>query len=103
MMVYIRTLKRSYQRVKQRIAARKMVRVARMWPLRAAYLKKTQATRQRKAATVMESACRAYLARKAYDERVQMVKEERAATVLTSLWRMNLTLRLTADLFAVKR
>ena len=55
MLVYMRTLRRTYFVIKQRVAARTLARACKMWPVRQEYLRKTLETRQRKAATLLQS------------------------------------------------
>jgi myosin-5 len=103
MLVYIRTLRNIYHRIKGKVAARSVARVCRMWPVRKEYLKKTVETRKKKAAVVIESVCRAHIARKAYEEKVAAKKEAQAATMLEALCRMMLTQKATHELFGARR
>ena len=68
MLVYVRTLRRNYFKIKAKVAARTVARTCRMWPVRKDYLKKTVETRKKKAAIVLQAACRAHLERKNFEE-----------------------------------
>lgn len=103
MLVYIRTLRKTYFTIKGKVAARTIARTCRMWPVRQQYLKQTIETRKRKAAIVLQTACRAHLERKNYEE-AQVAKREAAAAVLVQrLCRMIITKKETEALFSKKR
>jgi myosin heavy subunit len=103
MLVYIRTLRRNYFKIKGKVAARTIARTCRMWPVRKDYLKKTVETRKKKAAIVLQAACRAHLERKNYEEAQAKKKEDAAALLLQRLCRMIVTKKETEELFGAKR
>ena len=99
MLVYMRTLRRTYFAVKQRVAARTLARACKMWPVRQEYLRKTLETRERKAATLIQSMCRTHLGKQDYQKQLAAAREAAAALVLQRLCRMVSTKKETADLF----
>lgn len=103
MLVYIRTLRRNYFKIKGKVAARTIARTCRMWPVRKEYLKKTVETRKKKAAVVLQAACRAHLERKNYEEAQAKKREDAAALLLQRLCRMIVTKKETEELFGAKR
>jgi hypothetical protein len=103
MLIYCRTLRANYFKIKAKVAARSVARICRMWPVRQEYLQKTVETRKRKAATILEAVCRAHLQQKAYAEFSVGRKEAAAALVLESVIRMRQTKNETAHLFTAKR